>query len=459
VTLADREDVRDQVADVQQPRDGKPDPTGRVTFLPAPRTPLTWQRILLAAVVVAAGVLVSLARVRKPGPLNSIIAEDGTIFLNQAWNRSFPDAVLSPFSGYFHIGPRLLAENATVVPPQWAPAALTVQAAFIAALMALAVYSASAGYLRHPLSRLIVSVPALAMPWSQGILGGESGPVDNNVATLQFPALYATFWMLLWMPARRGGRCVAAGVVLFTATSSMLAVAFLPLAAYRVAVCRDRFSAVLAAGLTAAAGLQVAGLLSGATSRGGIGRPRPDPAWVATEYASTLVPRAVLGDRWLAPPVDRTLEHLALVLLAWLIVAAALVLAARRMTAPRWWLAALAAGHSVALFGVQIAAHGSVPARYVVAPALLLVAALAAVTHPAALDGIGSAPAVALATLLAVVSVANLRMDTYRSAARPWHERLAEATAACAEPGRVKFTSNDRPELNWPIDIPCRLLR
>ena len=446
------DDAPDELPEPRPP--GVPRPRREeALFPPAGAAPFTWLRVGLGAGAVVAGTLLSLGRVRHPGAFDSLFAEDGAVFLHDAWNRPFGDALLRPYNGYVHVGPRLLAEVAALAPVRWSPAVLTVQAALVTALLGLCVYAGSAAHLRHPLARLVVAVPAVALPWSPGFYGGESGPVDNNVATLQFPALYATFWMLLWTPPRLAGRIAAALVVAATAASSLLAVVFVPLAAYRFAVRRDRHSALLAGLLAAGAAVQAAALVLGPGRD--VSRARFDPAWVLTEYVTTLVPRAVLGDRWLDPPSAHRLEHLALVALAWLVPAGVAWFAVRRLTAPAFRLAAVAAAHSFVLFGGQVAAHGSVPARYVVAPALLLLAALVALVRPGP-----AAPLAALAVLVAVACVANLRADTYRTKATPWHERVAQAQARCAaDPALRAYRTIDMPAFAWATDIPCQLVR
>src|SRR5262249_18893761 len=186
---------------------------------------------------------------RGPGALNSIWAEDGQDFLTDAVNRSFVDAVSTPFNGYWHIGPRLLAEVAARFPIEWAPAVLSTEAALVTSVLALVVYLASGAYLRPPALRLLAAVPAALAP--AGV-----GWVENNVATLQFPLLYGLFWVLLWVPNTVWGRLTATGVALFTAFSTPLAVIFVPLALTRLVLRRDWLAWALGGGLAAGVALQ-----------------------------------------------------------------------------------------------------------------------------------------------------------------------------------------------------------
>jgi hypothetical protein len=160
---------------------------------------------------------------------------------------------------------------------------------------------------------------------------------------------------------------------------------------------------------------------------------------------------------------DRPTADPALTLAAWLVVAAIVAVAAFGVTRPAWRLAALALAHSVVLWSVEVMAMGSAQPRYFVPPALLLYAALAALLRPRStdrtrrfrFDSVG--PAVAWATLLAVVCVAGLRVDNLRAEGPAWHDVLATATRHCGvDPARRSYPFRAQW---WGINIPCRLVR
>ena len=85
---------------------------------------------------------------------------------------------------------------------------------------------ATAGHLCHPLARIIAAVPVVIAPVAETM----SATTANNIATLQFNAVYVCFWLLLWVPATRAGRIVAAVVVTASAASTPLTMILIPLA-------------------------------------------------------------------------------------------------------------------------------------------------------------------------------------------------------------------------------------
>lgn len=462
----------------------RPIPLVAPLFAATPPTLTGRWRALFAAVAVVVGTVASLGRVRGPGFADTLFGEDGSLFLQDTWNRSMWDAFTNSFNGYHLMPQRLLAEVAGLAPIRWGPAVLTVQAAAGAALLALLVFVACAGHLRGTLSRLVVSVPIVALPVSQGIpYALTSGSVDNNVATVQFPLVYATFWVLLWVPTGRGGRVVAIATAAVCSFGTILAVTLAPLVLMRLLVRRDRTDVLVAGALGTGMAFQVGSLLLGFSTRGADSVRRYDPVWVLTEYVVTMVPRAVLGEVWLAPPVPHTKEHAALIVAAWLVIGVAVAVAALRLTAPNWRLAVLAAGTGLVVWTVQLVSYGQVGSRYVVVPGLLTLVAVAALLRPAASGqtapgrtraarsdpdaGVGRQFTVAFATLLAVVCVANYRVDSWRSAGMPWAESVRQAREACADPADRRPGLVDPARVmavvpyghGWTLGIPCERLR
>lgn len=435
-------------------------------FPAAPAAPITRARVGLAALAVLAGTGLGLTRTKGPGALNSVWAEDGKNFLSDALNRGPLDAITTPFNGYFHLLPRVLAELAALAPVGWAAAVMSTSAALVAALLAVMVYAAAGPHTRSVLVRLLVAVPLVIAPVGQGGLGGTGGSVINNLATLQFPLLYATFWALLWVPASRAGRVVAVSVVVVTALSSPLAAVYLPLAAARLLVRRDATGASQLTGLLVGAVAQFGGLVLGLTSRSGIGHTRLDPAWVVLEYGRWMVPNALLGEAWWARAGGHTGRYVALGLGAWLVIAAVVLAAVLRLTRPHWHLAAAALAASLALTAVELATLGARADRYLYAPALLLIAALAALLEPVPTGEAAHRlrrpwlPAATLAALLVVVCAANWRVDNHRARARPWSQVVAGARAECATSAAASVTAYTHSRNRyWTVQLPCHRLR
>ncbi len=230
--------------------------------------------------------------------------------------------------------------------------------------------------------------------------------------------------MLLWTPATRVGRVVAAVVVVLAAGSDILVLAFLPLAALRWYVRRDRYSAVLGGLLTLAVAVQVSGLLTGSSSR----TLAPNPARAVIGYGVRAVPSAVLGQR--AFPAKVNVEWLALAALAWVLVAVAVLVALRStLVRPQWTFAVTAAVYSVVLYVLPVTLSGVATPRYAVAPAMLVVAVLAALLIPRSAS---LTPLWTVAVVLAVVCAVNFRVDNERAHGPSWHDELARARQACA---------------------------
>jgi hypothetical protein len=456
----------------------------------APRRPLTPRRALIATAAVVVGTAASLSRTGGAGALNSTWIEDSKQFLSSALTEPLPHPILKPFSGYLHVGPRLLTELAVLFPVRWAAPVQTLLAVGMLAVFAAVAYLGSGAFFSTCWPRLVVAAPVLMVP-----VGHTQA--DNDVATLQFPSLYALFWLLLWRPAGRVAKVAAVLLAAYVTSSSVLALVLLPLLLVRLFAVRDWTGRAIALGYACGAGLQIAFQVTGRATRDGIGHRTTDLAWLLHAYATRALPRSVLGEVWLGGPgtdgsgvpvplhTPSHLLHVALIGLAWLIVASAVGLALLRFTRPHWPLAVIAGGANVALFVVQVANMGTVQPRYVIAPALLVYVTLAALLRPrgsvpvaeplaeplplpaqrAGSPGrspgtgarlLAAGPMLAVALLLAAACAANWRVDNGRARSLPWDAIVRQGEQACATQDintyRYWYTW-------WFVDIPCRRLR
>jgi hypothetical protein len=155
-----------------------------------------------------------------------------------------------------------------------------------------------------------------------------------------------------------------------------------------------------------------------------------------------------------------------------------------RVSRPTWWVAAVLAVHAVMLFCAAIMSLGGLELRYVVAPELMLFAAMAATLVPGRPgDGrtprsrwLALTPLGVLAAFVAVVCAVSYRMESGRSHSRPWDELVGRAREVCADPaygavnvypvwdGRVVPVPAGqpmprRPGAAWPVRLPCDRLR
>ncbi len=465
-------------------------------FPPSQAGRLRPRTVALAGVALLAGAAVSLLRTTGTGPLQSIWEEDARDILDGALNSGGWDALWRPVAGYFVLVPRLLGELATLFPLSWAAAVLSISSALITAGLVLVVYSASAAFfptkVLGQVARIAVSAPILAAPVAEN----RFTEIYNRPVCLHFFAVYAVFWVLLWTPATLRGRIAAGVTVALTGLSTILIVAWLPLAALRLAVRRDRWSVTLASLVAGGSAVQLLGLWTGIASRSGISVTRLDPLWVVRTFAEWGLPSAVLGFRGTSglsagPDGGAAGLNRGVISLAWLIVLA-VVLAAiiggrEGWLRPQWSLGTAAGVGAVWVYGLTAVANGAITYRYLVPVELLLFAAAVALLWPAtqAANGLRvitpavigakeqprsartravvSASALALVLLGGLAAIAfNYRWtDTYRAHAPLWTDQVRLADAACqANHALTEVIVRGGPQPWWSIvRVPCHDFR
>jgi hypothetical protein len=418
---------------------------------------------LLAVGAVVLGAAAGLLRQPGAGALDTIWAEDGSIFLSEAVSDGPLSSLTTSYAGYHHLVPRLLALVASAFPASAAAAVIAIEAAVAVALIALLVYRASEGHLASVPARVLVAAPVVVVPISQG-------DVLNSIANFHWFGLYALFWLLIWTPTGRAGRVLAVGTVFLIAASDILVMVFVPLALWRALrrpAGRGREPHGAALGVALALGLFIhfAGLVSGSSER----ELAPSPVQAVSGWFLRAVPAPLVGERWLGGEV--TARWIVLAGVAWLVVGAIVLLAylSRRRAAlppanavrPDWTLAIAAGLHSAALYMLPTMLEGIATPRYAVAPALLVIVALVALLQPDRVTGRGKGPLVALATLLAVVAAVNFRVDNARGDGPRWSDELERARAECVVSGTAPQIQIPpvRASQPWFVDAPCDYLR
>ncbi|GAA3241796.1 hypothetical protein ACFO1B_29875 [Dactylosporangium siamense] len=392
-------------------------------------------------------VVINLSR----GGFNSVWAEDGQEFLTDALTLPWFEPFATPFNGYFHTLARACFALIALFPVPWAAALNAGTAAVLTAALACLVAAAARDRLGTAAGLVIGASAAVPM-----------GYAPNTLAQLQFPLVYAGLWMLLWTPSTRAARVVAVALPGLAALSSMLGLLLVPVALLRTARRRDRDSVLRALALLPGAALQLGSLLLGASRRDVGEQPDLDPFSVAGTYLRWGVPRSFLGDAWLAEPVTDPVGHRGLILLGLAVPVAVVVAALLRGTSQQQWrLATFLAGFAAFAGAFQLAVHGVPESRYLVLIALPNIAAAVALAGSADPPG-RSVPFVALATLVAVVGIANLRPGGYTATLPRWDTTVAGARAQCqAEPRlrRVTVHTAQWPVLGWKAVLPCDRLR
>jgi hypothetical protein len=191
--------------------------------------------------------------------------------------------------------------------------------------------------------------------------------------------------------------------------------------------------------------------------------------------------------------------HAALLVIAYLVVLVAVVLAVRRFTRPAWGLFAVAGLQSVLMFGVEVMSFGysyagtgylrseaalQMADRYLVPVTLLIIVTMTALLVPqpveatpdAATDGepstepaprverrrmLRSAPIFGYAVLVLLIMAVNLRPTPGpRSVVPSWSAEVDKARTTCqttnARSAPVYFGGSVWP---WPVNVQCRRLR
>ena len=194
---------------------------------------ITVGRSLVFAGLAVLAVMIQLARMWSSAPLNSIWAEDGTIWLGDATKQSFVHAATTPYSGYIQLVSRLVAFSVAKLPVAWYAPAMAISGAAVVAGCALIVWCASVGHIRNPCLRATLAAMVVLLP----IVGVET--LDNVTNSIWF-LFFAAFWILLWRPTTLPRTVGVAAVLLLAVLSTAGTILLFPLWLLRLIAIRDR---------------------------------------------------------------------------------------------------------------------------------------------------------------------------------------------------------------------------
>lgn len=193
-----------------------------------PKSPPEMRFMMVACQVAAVAVSAFLLLERIPGKpaWTGIYEEDLYIFLVESLQHPVSH-LLTPYGGYLQLGPQLIGQFAAMLPLPDAAAFFAICGAVIASACALFVFHASAGHIRSPLLRSLLSLAVLLLPVA---------PIEIIDSGVDMPwyLMFALFWAALWRPRTRSGAAVAALIAFFAVTSNGLALIFAPLLLLRV---------------------------------------------------------------------------------------------------------------------------------------------------------------------------------------------------------------------------------
>jgi hypothetical protein len=412
------------------------------------------------ALAVAFVVLAIVAQLLRPGPntaLDSLWAEDGPVFLQEALTHSIWHAVSAEYSGYLVVFPRLVAEGASVAPLREAAAVTSILAALGVALSGLIVWFASAGHIANPYLRGTLAVATVLTS-----VGGLE--TIDAAAYSSWYMLFAVFWILLWRPRSDLAALAAAVFVLLAGLSNPGIWFFLPLALLRAACVRDRRDATIVGSWFLAAAVQAA---VAATSD----YEAVKPVWTHDIW-TVLLQRVLDGAAFGLRLGGFAWEHLGWVLLVALLVAAVAILVAgwRRGSESQRWLALIAIPIAVVMFVVSVYERAvaepmlwpagdsfGAAGRYAIVPVLLLISvAFAFLDREESIRGrphhVWWVSGAAIALVLISVAVSFPAADNAARGTPGWSEAVDQAAATC-KPGKTAEIPVSPP--GFQVFLPC----
>jgi len=400
---------------------------------------------------------------RQPGvpSWNTVLAEDGAVFLTDALNHPIRATLLRPYEGYLHVVPRLLAAVASAVPLRYAAVLLTGGSAVVVSLLALYVWSTSRSILRSRWAGGVVVAFLLLLPAA----GYETNASVNN---LHWYLDFGCFWVCLARTRPRREVAIAAVIVAAAALCDPLVGLFLPLVAVRAVrrfrqlprrSSRSSRSSILLVPVALVAGLA---LQIGAGLSDRAPRQFVPVSWLDLPgtYGFRVAGSLLVGDRYLV-----RLFHGYGLVFAYLCLLVAVVAAAVAVLVTRHRVRVqvlVAAGYSVLLFVVPLLLRGTSiyldrsrisldGSRYMIVPALLLVVALVLAVDRPGEHARPSRPPVLRPVLILLVGVllaVNYSVHSVREAGPGWGQTVAAAQQRClrsaGQPGDVGASTNSR---------------
>lgn len=431
-------------------------------FPAAPSQPLTGRAALAGAAGI--GLLAALSLLRQAGGvgvLDSIWAEDGSIFLQDAVELPFAETLGRGYAGYLHAVPRMVAGVVAQFPLAWSATLLAAAGAVVVAAAAVLVYAATAGHLRSPALRAGLATFVVLQP----IVGIES---LNAVALVQWPLTFTAFWVALWRPRSWAWAVVAGLVLALTVLSAPLALLLVPVLLVRLAVVPTWSDRLPALAGVAAAGVQAVAMVTQTTANA----PGGTAGQLARAWAEMVATPAVIGVRLaggLRPFTGGWLE-VATVAVVVAVVAGALVLRPRhRLTI------VLATAFCVVSYVGSVWARGAADrilaatdqglrpdtTRFAVVGVLLLVSvlALALDAAPERVPGrLWDGFRLTVAAALLLVAGVDLLVVNDRALGPPWSAEVAAGVDSCRSGATLAAVQVSPPVPDFRFLLGCEVL-
>ena len=399
---------------------------------------VTW---ICAAVLGLAALSVGRLLLRRHS-IDMLYGEDGSVFLPAALRHGLFSPLTTPYQGYLHVVPRLIAFVVAQFPIGDAAVAFVVAAALVTALLAVFVFFASRTWIESPIVRGTIAAAMVLVPIARE-------EVVGSVATLQWPLLFACFWALAGRRAGPTVRWLAFIVAGAAALSSPIALLYVPLAIVflvRSSSWRERAVPIT---FLAAASLQ---LVTAATAGGRTisGEPIHDPVELVRAFGERAVGGLV---QW--PSAPGLPGFPALIGLAAAVTLVAWIGLRYRSAVVRSRRAATLVAYTVGVFVVPAWVTGGA-SRYSYVPALFLLSAVGVL-----LRGVQQRHLVIGAVVVVAIWTASFSASSYRVDGPSWSAALATGREACDGTASVRlpigpYRAHHKP---WKYaEFPCSSL-
>jgi hypothetical protein len=423
--------------------------------MPAKRASSHLDRIARSLGLIFLGTAVSLIRQRGPGALDTLWAEDGSVFLQGALDDNHPRVWLQSYAGYMHLAPRVLATVAANLPVEWVPLVMSGGAALAVSCLAFAVFRFSETRVPGRPERLALAVCMVALPSA----GMEAA---NSAANIHWYLLYALAWVAVCRPEGRR-LTVASSLVAFTAAASNpFAALALPFIGWRVARERRGPDVARLGSLTAGVALQAFVVLSAVGSRPL--DPTGNSITALTRWYGFHVLEAAAFGLGLRDASVHALGVAASGAIA-LAVSAYMLTPAVRAAMRNPVLPLVFAILHGAFYFLPVALAQTTTPRYAIAPILLIYATVAwGIWHDREHRQVGRKRAAV--ALLAVIGLVDFSPRNERSLGPGWRAELSSARQACSmhplAEAALRIPPRNLPPGDpremygyWTVRIPC----
>jgi hypothetical protein len=419
-----------------------------------------WELSLLVGGLLAIVVVLQLARMGWSASLNSLWAEDGPIYMQEALTHDFWHSIVSTYATYLVLVPRLIAEAASLAPLRDVPAAVSILSALVVGLSGLAVWVATASHLRNPYLRGALVALTVLSP----VAGLES---LDSAAYVPWYMLFASFWLLIWRPKTLRGAALGGLFILLTGLSTPGLWFFAPLVALRALAIRDRRDLLIVSSYAIGAAVQIPILAF--TNETAV-----EPLWTADIW-TTFLQRVVNGAPFGLHIGGEAWSHLGwpfLILLTAAVIAG-LAVGFRRAAPGARYLAAIAIPTSLVMFVVSLyqravgtqmvwpeGLSNAAGSRYSIVPALLLVSAglvlLDSCLRRRSPQPVRLAwPVMATLAILAAAIIASFYVrDLPTRGVPPWDAAVDNGAIACRSEHLTDIALPTSPP-GFGIQLPC----